>query len=146
MAVIRGRFVVRLRLGGPFCSAAYRDSLFTGNRSVIGGFRVARTLLGVPLKQRRWPWRRRKRRKRKPDEEARKLAMIDERRAKPLQLEDIRFYNTFATGDEISAETESFPTCRRCCSSDGMPLSRTAQMNRCSTASMRDISVPTGER
>jgi serine/threonine protein kinase len=42
------------------------------------------------------------------DEEARKLAMIDERRAKPLQLRAISFLNTTKTGTALSATTDSF--------------------------------------
>jgi serine/threonine protein kinase len=45
---------------------------------------------------------------RKRDEEARKLAMIDERRAKPLQLRSINFLNTTKTGTAISGATDSF--------------------------------------
>ncbi len=45
---------------------------------------------------------------RKRDEEARKLAMIDERRAKPLQLRAINFLNTTKTGTAISGATDSF--------------------------------------
>jgi serine/threonine protein kinase len=42
------------------------------------------------------------------DEEARKLAMIDERRAKPLQLRAISFLNTTKTGTALSGTTDSF--------------------------------------
>ena len=42
------------------------------------------------------------------DEEARKLAMIDERRAKPLQLRAINFLNTTKTGTALSGATDSF--------------------------------------
>ncbi len=42
------------------------------------------------------------------DEEARKLAMIDERRAKPLQLRSINFLNTTKTGTALSGATDSF--------------------------------------
>jgi hypothetical protein len=45
---------------------------------------------------------------RKRDEEARKLAMIDERRAKPLQLRSIDFLNTTKTGTALSGATSSF--------------------------------------
>ncbi len=45
---------------------------------------------------------------RKRDEEARKLAMIDERRAKPLQLRSIDFLNTTKTGTALSKATSSF--------------------------------------
>jgi hypothetical protein len=45
---------------------------------------------------------------RKRDEEARKLAMIDERRAKPLQLRAINFLNTTKTGTALSTATDSF--------------------------------------
>ncbi len=45
---------------------------------------------------------------RKRDEEARKLAMIDERRAKPLQLRSIEFLNTTKTGTALSGATDSF--------------------------------------
>ncbi len=45
---------------------------------------------------------------RKRDEEARKLAMIDERRAKPLQLRAINFLNTTKTGTALSGATDSF--------------------------------------
>ncbi|MGA6970368.1 MAG: protein kinase [Candidatus Binatus sp.] len=45
---------------------------------------------------------------RKRDEEARKLAMIDERRAKPLQLRGISFLNTTKTGTALSGATDSF--------------------------------------
>lgn len=45
---------------------------------------------------------------RKRDEEARKLAMIDERRAKPLQLRSISFLNTTKTGTALSRATSSF--------------------------------------
>src|SRR5258708_3157926 len=45
---------------------------------------------------------------RKRDEEARKLAMIDERRAKPLQLRSINFLNTTKTDTAISGATDSF--------------------------------------
>ena len=45
---------------------------------------------------------------RKRDEEARKLAMIDERRAKPLQLRSISFLNTTKTGTALSGATDSF--------------------------------------
>jgi len=45
---------------------------------------------------------------RKRDEEARKLAMIDERRAKPLQLRSINFLNTTKTGTSLSGATDSF--------------------------------------
>ena len=45
---------------------------------------------------------------RKRDEEARKLAMIDERRAKPLQLRSINFLNTTKTGTALSGATDSF--------------------------------------
>ncbi len=45
---------------------------------------------------------------RKRDEEARKLAMIDERRAKPLQLRNISFLNTTKTGTALSGVTNSF--------------------------------------
>ena len=45
---------------------------------------------------------------RKRDEEARKLAMIDERRAKPLQLRSINFLNTTKTGTALSGATNSF--------------------------------------
>src|SRR5580693_3313773 len=45
---------------------------------------------------------------RKRDEEARKLAMIDERRAKPLQLRNINFLNTTKTGTALSGATDSF--------------------------------------
>ena len=45
---------------------------------------------------------------RKRDEEARKLAMIDERRAKPLQLRNISFLNTTKTGTALSGATNSF--------------------------------------
>jgi serine/threonine protein kinase len=45
---------------------------------------------------------------RKRDEEARKLAMIDERRAKPLQLRAISFLNTTKTGTALSGATNSF--------------------------------------
>ena len=45
---------------------------------------------------------------RKRDEEARKLAMIDERRAKPLQLRSINFLNTTKTGAALSRATDSF--------------------------------------
>lgn len=45
---------------------------------------------------------------RKRDEEARKLAMIDERRAKPLQLRAINFLNTTKTGTALSGATNSF--------------------------------------
>src|SRR5258708_14806823 len=44
---------------------------------------------------------------RKRDEEARKLAMIDERRAKPLQLRSINFLNTTKTGDRKSTRLNS---------------------------------------
>ncbi len=44
----------------------------------------------------------------KRDEEARKLAMIDERRAKPLQLRAINFLNTTKTGTALSGATNSF--------------------------------------
>ncbi len=44
----------------------------------------------------------------KRDEEARKLAMIDERRAKPLQLRGISFLNTTKTGTALSAITDTF--------------------------------------
>jgi serine/threonine protein kinase len=44
----------------------------------------------------------------KRDEEARKLAMIDERRAKPLQLRAINFLNTTKTGTALSGATDSF--------------------------------------
>jgi len=49
---------------------------------------------------------------RKRDEEARKLAMIDERRAKPLQLRAINFLNTTKTGTAISGATDSFNVSR----------------------------------
>jgi serine/threonine protein kinase len=42
------------------------------------------------------------------DDEARKLAMIDERRAKPLQLRSINFLNTTKTGTALSGATDSF--------------------------------------
>ena len=45
---------------------------------------------------------------RKRDEEARKIAMIDERRAKPLQLRNINFLNTTKTGTALSGATDSF--------------------------------------
>ena len=45
---------------------------------------------------------------RKRDEEERKLAMIDERRAKPLELRAISFLNTTKTGTALSGATESF--------------------------------------
>src|SRR5258708_3580051 len=45
---------------------------------------------------------------RKRDEEARKLAMIDERRAKPLQLRAISFLNTTKTGTALGGATDSF--------------------------------------
>ena len=45
---------------------------------------------------------------RKRDEEAHKLAMIDERRAKPLQLRSISFLNTTKTGTALSGATSSF--------------------------------------
>src|SRR5580704_10885516 len=45
---------------------------------------------------------------RKRDEEARKLVMIDERRAKPLQLRSINFLNTTKTGTALSGATDSF--------------------------------------
>src|SRR5271156_531920 len=45
---------------------------------------------------------------RKRDEETRKLAMIDERRAKPLQLRGISFLNTTKTGTALSGTTDSF--------------------------------------
>ena len=45
---------------------------------------------------------------RKRDEEARKLAMIDERRAKPLALRSIDFLNTTKTGTALSGATSSF--------------------------------------
>jgi serine/threonine protein kinase len=45
---------------------------------------------------------------RKRDEEARKLVMIDERRAKPLQLRSIDFLNTTKTGTALSGATSSF--------------------------------------
>ncbi len=45
---------------------------------------------------------------RKRDEEAHKLAMIDERRAKPLQLRSINFLNTTKTGTALSGATNSF--------------------------------------
>jgi len=45
---------------------------------------------------------------RKRDEEARKLVMIDERRAKPLQLRSINFLNTTKTGTALSGATNSF--------------------------------------
>ncbi|HEV2169432.1 MAG TPA: hypothetical protein VGR40_00715, partial [Candidatus Binatus sp.] len=45
---------------------------------------------------------------RKRDEEARKLAMIDERRAKPLQLRTINFLNTTKTGTALGGATDSF--------------------------------------
>jgi serine/threonine-protein kinase len=45
---------------------------------------------------------------RKREDEARKLAMIDERRAKPLQLRNISFLNTTKTGTALSGATSSF--------------------------------------
>ena len=45
-------------------------------------------------------------RKRKEDEE--RIAMIDERRAKPLQLRGINFLNTTKTGTALSGATDSF--------------------------------------
>jgi serine/threonine protein kinase len=45
-------------------------------------------------------------RKRKEDEE--RIAMIDERRAKPLQLRGISFLNTTKTGTALSGATDSF--------------------------------------
>ena len=45
---------------------------------------------------------------RKRDEEARKLAMIDERRAKPLQLRSIDFLNTTKTGTALSRRDQLF--------------------------------------
>jgi serine/threonine protein kinase len=45
---------------------------------------------------------------RKREEEAHKLAMIDERRAKPLQLRSIAFLNTTKTGTALSGVTDSF--------------------------------------
>ncbi|MGA9725083.1 MAG: hypothetical protein WBQ86_21695, partial [Candidatus Binatus sp.] len=45
---------------------------------------------------------------RKRQEEAEKLAMIDERRAKPLQLRGISFLNTTKTGTALSGATNSF--------------------------------------
>jgi len=45
---------------------------------------------------------------RKRDEEAHRLAMIDERRAKPLQLRSINFLNTTKTGTALSGVTDSF--------------------------------------
>jgi hypothetical protein len=45
---------------------------------------------------------------RKRDEEARKLAMIDERRAKPLALRSIEFLNTTKTGTALSKAASSF--------------------------------------
>jgi serine/threonine protein kinase len=41
-------------------------------------------------------------------EEARKLAMIEERRLKPLALRDISFHNTTKTGTALSGATNSF--------------------------------------
>jgi hypothetical protein len=41
-------------------------------------------------------------------EEAHRLAMVDELRAKPLQLRDIQFLNTTKTGAHLSAPTTSF--------------------------------------
>jgi len=45
---------------------------------------------------------------RKRKEEAERLAMIDERRAKPLQLRAITFLNTTKTGTALSGATDSF--------------------------------------
>jgi serine/threonine protein kinase len=45
---------------------------------------------------------------RKREEDARRLAMIDERRAKPLQLRSIQFLNTTKTGTALSGATNSF--------------------------------------
>lgn len=45
---------------------------------------------------------------RKRDDEVRRLAMIDERRAKPLSLRSIDFLNTTKTGARISGATNSF--------------------------------------
>ena len=45
---------------------------------------------------------------RKRDDEVRRLAMIDERRAKPLALRSIDFLNTTKTGARISGATNSF--------------------------------------
>ncbi len=44
----------------------------------------------------------------KPDEEARMLAMIDERRAKPLQLRDIQFFNSTKTGTKIDSFSSGY--------------------------------------
>ncbi len=45
---------------------------------------------------------------RKRQEEAERIAMIDERRAKPLQLRAISFLNTTKTGTALSGATDSF--------------------------------------
>lgn len=45
---------------------------------------------------------------RKREEESRKLAMIEERRRKPLELRNIEFLNTTKTGTAISGPTVSF--------------------------------------
>src|SRR5262249_31717803 len=44
----------------------------------------------------------------KRKDEARKLAMIDERRRKPLQLREIEFLNTTKTGTPLSGSASSF--------------------------------------